>query len=226
MCSAEKSGVCRPLARASARARNVTAPAACWKPETEQYFGRARTHPGSVDGLEGASLKLKILIGAFAVALPFSAPVSAAFAAANLTNIEICNSFSQTAHFAIAYAQSTGEWVSRGWLSIVPGKCYYFDTAITVPDFYFRAQTDPYRQNGKLSKNTWGYSGDKSFCVEPNDKETFNYWAAETAVGCAKNDFVPFANGTASYVSDSDASYTLTLNADGKTVGMNFLPVK
>ncbi|WP_297300145.1 DUF1036 domain-containing protein [uncultured Methylovirgula sp.] len=102
----------------------------------------------------------KIVFGAMAAALEFLAPLSTAVAAGKLTNINICNAYPHTVYFAIAYQQSTGDWLSRGWLEARTGNCYFFDTTLSLPAFYYRAQTDRYHENGHLGQDTWGQFGD------------------------------------------------------------------
>jgi len=173
-------------------------------------------------------VKLKVRVGAFALAFPFFASASTSFAAGNLVNIKICNNFPETIHFAIAYGQSDGDWVSRGWMNVQTGKCYYFDTTLSVPDFYYRAQTDPYRENGRLHQETWGTKNSvKSFCVNPSTKNTFNFWQANTKNECAKNGYVSFVEYLTDFSirSNVDNSYQLTFNADG-TTDASLTPVK
>jgi uncharacterized membrane protein len=172
-------------------------------------------------------LKLK-LVGAFAVAFPFFATPSASFAAGNLLNIEICNKFSQTVFFAMAYQQKQGNWLTRGWLNIATGTCGYFDTALSVPEFYFRAETKPYRQKGHLVESNWAKGGARSFCVNTNLQDSFNYWHGDTASFCTKSGYVPFlsfSGSGSSFSTDVDGSYTVTFNAD-ETEDMNFAPLK
>jgi hypothetical protein len=95
----------------------------------------------------------KSILGTAALVLQCFVPLSTSFAAGNLVKIEFCNNFPQMVNFAIAYQQTTGDWMSRGWLNMETRSCYYFDTALRLPVFYFRAQTDAYRDKGQALEN-------------------------------------------------------------------------
>jgi uncharacterized membrane protein len=173
-------------------------------------------------------MNLKIILGTVAVVLQFFAPLSTSVAAGNLVMIDICNNFPETVNFAMAYQQTTGDWMSRGWVNAETGKCYYFDTAVHVPVFYFRAQTGAYRDKGHLIKTTWGNKGAsvKSFCVAKSFNVFFNYWLADTKSNCPES-YVSFEidSGDSIFETDVDGNYTLTFNTDG-TTDTNFAPLK
>jgi uncharacterized membrane protein len=159
----------------------------------------------------------KAIFGAVAVVLQFFVPFSTSLAAGKLINIKICNGYAQPIYFAIAYQQSTGDWLSRGWLKAPSGNCYFFDTALSLPEFYYRAQTNRYRENGRLAQDTWGNTGTRSFCVDKKLQDTFNIWLADQASNyCDYVPFVSFREGTNfGLSSDVDVSYTLTFQPDG-----------
>jgi uncharacterized protein DUF1036 len=62
-------------------------------------------------------------------------------------------------------------YLSRGWLEVETGKCYVFDTAIRVESFYFRAESETYR-DGKHVKMELGT--DKKFAVRDANFQSYN----------------------------------------------------
>jgi len=103
-------------------------------------------------------------------------------------DIIFCNKFPHLVYVAIAYPQSDGSWLSRGWLNIDTGDCTEFDTALHVKILYYRAESDSYRQGGESIKNVWGGQGDAQFAIWEDDN--FNFWNAQTNV--LKSTLVPF----------------------------------
>lgn len=170
-------------------------------------------------------MNTKIVTGVFAITLQCTAPVSPSKAGGKLTDIKICNKFPKTIYFAIAYQQKQGYWLSRGWLKVSTGVCYYFDTQLRLSDFYFRAQTEEFHQNGQSTVDSWGNKGPRSFCIDNNVLHTFNDWAADTLSGCstANARFQSFQEGV-NFSPDTDVSYTVTFQADG-TETLNFTPL-
>jgi uncharacterized membrane protein len=90
--------------------------------------------------------------------------------------ISFCNNFPHTVYIAIAYEQYEDDYISRGWLEVETGKCYVFDTAIRVSSFYFRAESESYRDGRHRVKMVW--SGDKKFAVRDAN---FQAYGAEKA---------------------------------------------
>ena len=79
--------------------------------------------------------------------------------------ISFCNEFPHKLYIAIAYLQTdVNNYLSRGWLEVETGKCYVFDTAIRVPSFYYRAESETYRDGKHRVKMEWG--NDKQFAVQ------------------------------------------------------------
>jgi uncharacterized membrane protein len=173
-------------------------------------------------------LNPKIIIGAVAAVLQFFAPLSTSIAGGNLVKIEFCNNFPQMVNFAIAYQQTTGDWMSRGWLNMETASCYYFDTALRLPVFYFRAQTDAYRDKGHRVIESWGDKGAgvKSFCVAKSLHVSFKYWGSDTKSNCHES-YVSFEadGGDNIFETEVDGSLQVTFNADGTTDTL-FVPLK
>jgi uncharacterized membrane protein len=59
--------------------------------------------------------------------------------------LPFCNEFPHLVYVAIAYEQSGGSFISRGWLSLDTGDCSVFDLAIRVRPFYYRGESVPCR---------------------------------------------------------------------------------
>jgi uncharacterized membrane protein len=148
-----------------------------------------------------AAMSLKSLCSG--AALTFLAAMSSAHA-----DIVFCNEFPQSVFVAIAYPQTGGSWLSRGWLEVPTGQCYPFDTAIRVKTFYFRGLTNVYRNAAHQHvRNLWGKGRD--FAVwEPDN---FQYYNAEERV--LKSTLEPFTQGPET---DGDSvSAKVTFPADG-----------
>ncbi|NVN88274.1 MAG: DUF1036 domain-containing protein [Rhodopseudomonas sp.] len=93
--------------------------------------------------------------------------------------IIFCNSFGHVVNVAIAYPQSDGSFISRGWLSLSDGACAPFDTAIHVKTFYFRGESVQYRgTDGHMKRVYWG-KGDKFAMWE---KDNYQYYNARQRV--------------------------------------------
>jgi uncharacterized membrane protein len=170
-----------------------------------------------------ASMKLKIFIGAAALALTFFVAPPTWAVNGKLTNIKICNNFPHNVHYAIAYQESPGDWMTRGWLLIETGKCYFFDGTLSLPEFYYRAESDKYSEKGGLAEETWGNKGPtKSFCIDTNTNNSFNFWNAGNCKTLASFEY--YSNGS-DFSSDVDVSYTITFESNGTTT-TNFDPLK
>jgi uncharacterized membrane protein len=108
-----------------------------------------------------------------------AAPLSAALllaapsARAEEGQISFCNEFPHKVFVAIAYLQTdVNNYLSRGWLEIETGKCYVFDTAIRVPTFYYRAESETYRDGKHKVKMNWG--NEKKFAVRDANFQSYN----------------------------------------------------
>ena len=145
-----------------------------------------------------------ILIGA-AVVASLLVPATADAA------IIFCNKFAHEVYVAIAYPQDNGLWMTRGWLSLDPGDCAPFDTAIHVKEFWYRSESVSYRNAAGTSvRMVWGNK--RKFAIWENDN--FQYWNAEKQV--LKSTLANFSQGASS--SGGDVSATVTFNANGTSI--------
>jgi len=123
-------------------------------------------------------------------------------------DIVFCNNFPHTVFVAIAYPQTNGTWLSRGWLEVATGQCGVFDTAIRVKTFYFRAMTDPVPTGGgKSTTYIWGKGA--NFAVW--EKDNFQYYDAEKRV--LNSTLEEFSKGPDA--EGDSVSCTVTIPADG-----------
>jgi hypothetical protein len=128
-------------------------------------------------------------------------------AAAGEGEISFCNNFPQPVHIAIAYLQTdVNNHLSRGWLNVGTGKCYVFDTAIKVQTFYYRAESDPYKDGKDQVKMNWGKG--QQFAVRDGSFQSYN---AEKAYSGMK--LVEFSKGPVS--TGGPVTAIVTFNADG-----------
>jgi len=118
----------------------------------------------------------------FAPERPMLALAIAAFLASGSVaraQIIFCNKIDHYVNVTIAYPQSDGSFISRGWLSLAPGKCGPFDTALHVSTVFFRAETERYRDaNGHWAREFWGKG--RKFAMWENDN--YQYYNAERRV--------------------------------------------
>jgi uncharacterized membrane protein len=122
--------------------------------------------------------------------------------------IIFCNQFAHLVYIAIAYPQTGDDWLSRGWMSLDTGQCAPFDTALSTKTFYYRAESEEYRNNGKHVTWNWGDKGDRKFAIWESDN--FQYYGAQNRV--LKSTLKPFEPG----MSDADVyDVTVTLTEDG-----------
>jgi uncharacterized membrane protein len=140
--------------------------------------------------------------------------------AATNTKAEIifCNEFDHEIWIAIAYPQNSGSFISRGWMSLVPGQCSPFDTAIHVKTFYYRAKSLPYRDNGQMTRYVWGNGTNDKFAIWEDDN--FQYYNAQQRV--LKSTLMDFVHGPES--SDDDVSAKVTFKLGGSTVTISTPP--
>ncbi|UVK49352.1 DUF1036 domain-containing protein (plasmid) [Mesorhizobium sp. AR07] len=139
--------------------------------------------------------------------------------------IKICNQFSQTVYFSMAYAQPgyDNSYISRGWLVLQPnGGCDQFDSALHLSVFWYYAETNAYyvRKHVK-NTNTWGsVRADKKFWVATN---SFNF-IDNVDKNKAPNDpgakLVGFTRSVEA--TGSELNETLTIEADGINVSQSF----
>ncbi|HLH10335.1 MAG TPA: DUF1036 domain-containing protein [Methylovirgula sp.] len=128
-------------------------------------------------------------------------------------DITFCNKFGRLVYVAIAYPQSDGSFISRGWMSLSDGNCAQFDTAIHVKTFYFRGESEWYREGGHRSREIWG-KGDK-FAIWENDN--FQYYDAQQQV--LNSTLVEFTHGPEA--ENGDVSTTVTFTDHGSTMTLN-----
>lgn len=120
-------------------------------------------------------------------------------------DIIFCNNFGHAVNVAIVYPQSDGSFISRGWLNLGEGDCAPFDTAIHVKTFYFRAESERYRDaNGRRTRYFWG-KGQK-FAMWENDN--YQYYNAQQRV--LKSTLQEFSQGPEADNGDVSATVTFT----------------
>jgi uncharacterized membrane protein len=121
--------------------------------------------------------------------------------------IVFCNKFVHVVYAAIAYPQDDDSWISRGWVALDPGECSSFDTALHVKTFYYRGESEPFRDGGRRVKVNWGAG--RKFAIW--EKDNFNYWNAQNKVlNSSLADFTKGAEASADNV-----AATVTFEADG-----------
>ena len=153
---------------------------------------------------------LRSALGAMLVAL--SVPLAASNAVAGEGEISFCNEFPHKIYVAIAYLQTdVNNHLSRGWLNVETGKCYVFDTALKVNNFYYYAESDSYKQGKDKVKMSWG-KGQK-FAIRDNSFQTYN---AEGEHSGMKQ--VEFSKGPVSSGAPLTAIVTFMEDASVKTV--------
>jgi hypothetical protein len=133
--------------------------------------------------------------------------VGASVARADIT---FCNKFGHLVYVAIAYPQSVGGFLSRGWMSLADGDCNVFDSAIHVKTFYFRGESENYREGGRTVREFWG-KGQKFAIWE---KDNFQYYNAETRT--LNSSLAEFTQGPED--SNGDVSATVTFTENGSVV--------
>jgi uncharacterized membrane protein len=151
---------------------------------------------------------LRSALGAMLLAL--FVPLAAPNAAAGEGEITFCNEFPHKVYVAIAYLQTdVNNHLSRGWLNVETGKCYVFDTALRVNNFYYYAESDAYKDGKNKVKMSWG-KGPK-FAIRDNSFQTYN---AEGEHSGMKQ--VEFSKGPES--SGAPLTCTVTFLVDGKSM--------
>src|SRR5579872_3982058 len=84
-------------------------------------------------------------------------------ATSSRAEIKFCNEFPHMVYVAMAYPQTGGSFIARGWMSLAPHDCNLFDTALRIQTFYFRGESEPYKDKGHSTKYSWGKG--KTFAV-------------------------------------------------------------
>ena len=124
--------------------------------------------------------------------------------------ITFCNNFGRLIYVAIAYPQSGGSFLSRGWMSLDNGNCSVFDTALRVKTLYFRAESTWVRHGRRRTRETWGKG--RKFAIWENSN--FQYYDAQNRV--LKSTLVEFTQGPV--VNHGDVSATVTFTPNGSTI--------
>jgi hypothetical protein len=134
-------------------------------------------------------------------------------------DIVFCNKSSfRLIYVAIAYPQSDGSFLSRGWMSVNQGECNTFDTALRVKSLYFFGESEWVRHGRRRTRETWGKG--RAFAVWDNDN--FQYYNAQERV--LKSTLMNFT--LAGEVADGELAATITFTDTGsvvaaKAVGQN-----
>jgi hypothetical protein len=122
-------------------------------------------------------------------------------------------------YVAIAYLQTdVNNHLSRGWLNVETGKCYVFDTALKVNNFYYYAESDSYRQGKDKVKMSWG-KGQK-FAIRDNSFQTYNAEGEHSGMKQVEFSKGPVSSGaplTAIVTFMEDASVKTVVPAPGST---------
>ncbi|MGO4570221.1 DUF1036 domain-containing protein [Rhizobium sp. 2YAF20] len=132
--------------------------------------------------------------------------------------VEFCNNFREHVYVTIAYEQHSlkdkGSWfVSTGWLDVTPGLCSYFDTALVVPELYFRIETDWYKDGRQRTKTSWPAQPDQNFWVM---EHSFHFYSAEKG-GTPPDREARWVGFEKSFTAtDGDLTETVTVSADMK----------
>jgi uncharacterized membrane protein len=151
---------------------------------------------------------LRSALGAMLLTLSVPPAVPDAFAGEG--EITFCNEFPHKVYVAIAYLQTdVNNHLARGWLNVETGKCYVFDTAIRVQTFYYRAESDTYKDGKDKVKMNWG-KGQK-FAIRDNSFQTYNTEGEHSGMKQ-----VEFSKGPES--SGGPLTCTVTFLADGKSM--------
>ncbi len=128
-------------------------------------------------------------------------------------DIIFCNKDGHFIYVAIAYAQSGGSFISRGWLSLNDGECAPFDTALHVKTFYFHGESEWYREGRhRRTRQTWGKG--QEFAIW--DKSNFQYYDAEKRV--LNSTLVEFTAGPEA--ENGDVSATVTFTEQGSVMSI------
>jgi hypothetical protein len=126
-------------------------------------------------------------------------------------DIVFCNKSNfKLIYVAIAYPQSDGTFLSRGWMSVSEGECDSFDTALQVKSLWFRGESQWVRQGRRRSREIWGKG--RAFAIWENDN--FQYYNAQERV--LKSTLENFS--LAGEVADGALDVTVTFTDTGSFV--------
>ena len=132
-------------------------------------------------------------------------------ATSSRAEIKFCNEFPHLVYVAMAYQQTGGSYISRGWMGLAPHDCNVFDTALRVGTFYFRGESEPYKDpKGHSTKYNWGKG--KIFAVFADTN--FQIYDAEHKF--PKSTFEEFTQGP--QADSGDVSATITFKEGGSTM--------
>jgi hypothetical protein len=123
-------------------------------------------------------------------------------------DIIFCSQFPYLINTALAYPQTNNAWISRGWLNVESGKCFPFDTTLNPKTFYYRGESESYKDKGKTVRSTWGAG--MQFAIK--EASNFNYWNAQTRI--LDSVLAQFSKGID--IEDGVTNVTVTFGADGK----------
>ncbi len=126
--------------------------------------------------------------------------------------ITFCNEYGRLIYVAIAYPQSNGTFISRGWMSLNQGDCNVFDSAIHVRTFYFHAESTWVRNGRRRTREVWGKG--KNFAIW--EDSNFQYYNAQNRI--RRSTPVEFTQGP--IADNGDVSATVTFTTDGSTVAV------
>ncbi|MFT3731756.1 MAG: DUF1036 domain-containing protein [Hyphomicrobium sp.] len=134
------------------------------------------------------------------------------------SHIIFCNEFTQEIFVAIAYEQfdrngKHSGWIGRGWLWLRPGKCNDFDSALAVPEFYWRAETNLYQVGDKMHRYNWPHAdgGDKYFWDLTED---FNLYDTDQRPTNSKPTLSAYRKSALSANGPINVEYTFTKDAE------------
>lgn len=126
-------------------------------------------------------------------------------------DIVFCNKSNfKLIYVAIAYPQSDGSFLSRGWMSVSEGECDSFDTALRVKSLWFRGESQWVRQGRRRTREIWGKG--RAFAIWENDN--FQYYNAQERV--LKSTLENFS--LAGEVADGELDVTVTFTDTGSIV--------
>jgi len=123
-------------------------------------------------------------------------------------DIIFCSYFPRLINIALAYPQADDSWMSRGWLAVERERCLHFDTTLKPRTFYYRGESEGYRNRDRLVRTTWGAG--MQFAIK--EGANFNYWNAQTKA--LDSMLAPFNKGID--IADGVTSVTVTFGTDGK----------
>jgi len=149
----------------------------------------------------------------------------ATFSERAYAEIKICNKFSQTVYFSMAYAQPgyDNSYISRGWLVLQPnGGCDQFDSALHLSVFWYYAETNAYYVR-KHVKNTNTWDPLKQIKTFGSPPILLIFSIILTTMRLPNDPGAKLVGFTRSVeATDSELNETLTIEADGINVSQSF----